>query len=41
MEHLIAAMLSGVADGESTAVRADLGGVLGSESDFEHFLSLS
>ena len=37
MEHLIAAMLSGIADGESTAVGKDLGGVLGSESNFEHF----
>jgi hypothetical protein len=34
-------MLSGIADGESTAVGKDLGGVLGSESDFEHFLSFS
>jgi len=37
MEHLIAAVFNRIADGESTAVGKDLGGVLRGESDFEHF----
>jgi hypothetical protein len=40
LEHLIATVLIGIADGESTADRADLGDIIRGESDFKHNNSL-
>ncbi len=39
-QHLITAVLIGIADGESTAIGADMGG-LATNSDFEQFISFS
>ena len=39
-QHLITAVLIGIADGENTAIGADMGG-LATNSDFEQFISFS